>query len=392
MGLADSRFRWLLPLALFWTIGLLEIGQAYFGYQLAGQPALGYTLRGQQLTLGQIFVRLLPSWTVAGILGYGALFLAVRFPVLSKNWQRMLGVHVFGAVVFSVATLAAASFIRHRFFVGPETGVVYSTVVARALTTYFSVFFVYYWVVVGVYSTLLHHGEMRDREVAEERLRRSLSEANLEALKRQLQPHFLYNTLNTVGGLAVRGNTTGVLNILDLLGELLSALLKPGRQTVSLDEELALLDRYARIQKIRLGDKFDLRVDVPTELRRMEVPTFLLQPLIENSVIHGMRSSEAIGQVMLTVGESGSRLHLTVLDSGRDLSLDAAMLKQGVGLSTTRDRLRHLYGNDCKLELTVRPSGGIRVDIEWPRRVHSGNADASAGHGWERAKEGARMA
>jgi len=216
--------------------------------------------------------------------------------------------------------------------------------------------------------------ERLEREA--EQLRARLTSARLEALRMQLNPHFLFNTLHTISTMAGR-DPEGIQDATARLSDLLRyALSTADQQEVPLEEELDVLDSYLEIQKLRLGDRLSVSVDVDPAARRALVPTLLLQPLAENAVKHGFEGRDEAGHLSVTATREGDRLVLRVADDGcgvSDETLDALAAggapDEGLGLGTLAERLDGLYGDAAALAFEASDGGGLCVRIRLPFRV-----------------------
>lgn len=362
----------LVAFILFIAAGLLESFHGYIGYNLSGRPDFGYTLRGQPMSFSDIVARLLPSWMVLGLLAGLALRLAERRPLFASGWLRSVAFHLPAATVFSGCFLLTAATIRHFVFVGPETGIGFGVGLLRYYTIYFNTFFLFYWGIVGVYSGFLHFRDLRERDLQAEKLQRQLAEARLQVLQQQLEPHFLYNTLNAVSGLALEGNVDGTVRTLALLGDLLRTSLRRTEQVVTIAQELETLDLYLAIQRVRLEDRLEVRMRVARDVLDAEIPTFLLQPVVENAVRHGIANRVTGGVLEIRIRRRGQRVHATVADTGAGVG--PGPVTPGVGLSNTVARLQQLYGNEYAFRLADRPDGGAVATLEWPFRRLSSTA------------------
>ncbi len=211
---------------------------------------------------------------------------------------------------------------------------------------------------------------LRERELKASVLEGRLAEARLQALKMQLDPHFLFNALNGVAA-QLRSDPRAAENTLLKLSEFLRATLREAaRQEVPLEEELRLLAAYVEVERARFGDRLKVSLAIAPEALSIQVPSLLLQPLVENAVRHGMKARGL--EVRVAGMVDGDRLLLTVEDDGRGLPSDAAesreARREGVGLANTRARLRELYGERARLDLAARPEGGAVARVELPRR------------------------
>jgi signal transduction histidine kinase len=224
---------------------------------------------------------------------------------------------------------------------------------------------------VVVYAVLVmgaHAGRaarlLKEGEAAAAQLEARLAEARLEALKMQLDPHFLFNALNGVAA-QMRAEPRAAEKTLIRLSEFLRVTLRDAaRQEVPLLDELKFLDAYVAVERARFGDALSVVVDVPDEAKAVRVPSLLLQPLVENAVRHGMRSQGLAVRVSARL--HGDRLELSVTDDGRGLS-PGGVAGEGVGLRNSRARLRELYGERAALRIDSRPEGGVEVHVVVPR-------------------------
>jgi two-component system, LytTR family, sensor kinase len=226
-----------------------------------------------------------------------------------------------------------------------------------------------YWAMVTAAIALDYQEDLAERKVRGAELERLLSEARLSALRAQLDPHLLFNALNTTSALVER-DPRAARQMLEHLGDLLRLSLENADvQEVSLDRELVILDRYVQLQLARFGDRIDIHIDVPSELRSAIVPVLVLQPLVENAIRHGVSKRPGPGRVEVKAIRAGDRLHLSVQDDGPGLPTEWHQAQRaGIGLSNTRERLRWLYGDgDHAFTVGTGPLGGamVEVDIRW---------------------------
>jgi sensor histidine kinase YesM len=209
----------------------------------------------------------------------------------------------------------------------------------------------------------------RDRELAASRLAASLAEARLQALQMQLQPHFLFNTLNTLAGLARDGRQAEVVALIAELGDLLRySLANNDRQEVSLEEELEFVERYLAIEGVRFGDRLTVAFEIEPEALGAAVPTLLLQPIVENAIRHGIAASPLPGRIDIRAHAADGRLRIEVRDNGIGLDLNGSAPRQGIGLENTRARLFQLHGNRSALRMQAAEGGGMRLVLELPLR------------------------
>ena len=233
-----------------------------------------------------------------------------------------------------------------------------------------------FWGLVGVSYALWFYERGKARQVREAELESRLAEARLQALRMQLNPHFLFNTLNSVASL-VHEKPQVAEDMIAALSELLRSTLEaPNQQEVTLKEELRFLDRYLQIEQIRFGDRLRMEKQIDSGALDAMVPILILQPLVENAVEHGMETRIAPSVVRIAVQRLGDKLRLEVEDNGRGITKATnGNVREGVGLSNTRSRLNELYGQKAELNLRSAQDGGFSAEIRipWRTELDAGN-------------------
>ena len=226
----------------------------------------------------------------------------------------------------------------------------------------------FYGATLSVAIAMDNQRRLRERDVLASRMRAQLVEARLGALRMQLQPHFLFNALNTVAMLVRQGESQNAVRMLARLSDLLRTLLDDsGGQEVPLEEELTLLAKYMEIEQVRFADRLTFRTHVPADVLAALVPAFLLQPLAENAVRHGVARSAAAGAIVLEAARSGAALTLRLRNDGPALPADWSMAGSArIGLRNTAARLRHLYGGAGTVHVANADEGGVEVRIAIP--------------------------
>jgi signal transduction histidine kinase len=224
-----------------------------------------------------------------------------------------------------------------------------------------------YWVVVSIAHAARYLRRSQERERAALELEARLADARLQALRMQLHPHFLFNTLHAISTL-VHKDPKAADEMIGNLSELLRVTLDTSeRQEVPLRQELDFLDRYLEIQQVRFGDRLRIEKQIDAAALDAQVPTLILQPLVENSIRHGLEPHPAPGVVAIQATRRDDTVCLVVQDNGVG-ARKAADNHEGIGLANTRARLQELYGQRARLTLSSASSGGFRVDIELPYR------------------------
>jgi len=231
---------------------------------------------------------------------------------------------------------------------------------------------------VGIATLVELHQRLRQRESHALQLQARLAEARLQALSLQLHPHFLFNTLTAISVLVHR-DPAGADTMLTRLADLLRATLRrPARNEIPLRDEMALLGRYIDIMRVRFGDRLTIEERVPAELGGYLVPSFVLQPLVENALEHGIARRAGPGVVGVSAARADGRLILTVTDDGPGVDGAEAGPDDGIGLSNTRLRLEQLYGAGRWLTLEAGVRGGTCAKVEVPLREGAAGTAVSA--------------
>jgi len=237
-----------------------------------------------------------------------------------------------------------------------------------------------YWAIIGWYVASDYQDQIRDRKVRTAELERLLAQSRLETLRTQLHPHFLFNALNAISANVESAPRTARW-MLEQLGDLLRlALDHSDDQVIPLQRELAFVDRYMKLQKVRYEDRLDVILDVDPLALQALVPTFILQPLLENAIRHGIATRSTPGQIEIQAWCEEEVLHLAVRDDGPGLAANWDLEKgAGVGLSNTRERLRRLYGDAQSFRIQSPVGAGVQVDLRFPlRRAEPATRPAAA--------------
>jgi signal transduction histidine kinase len=294
---------------------------------------------------------------------------AMRHPLARKNWQVRVLLYVAGAIAFT-ATHAAI-----RMLVYP----VIDPMSKQAYPLGFALFgrlFLYnlpddcfsiYLPVVIIAHMICYYRESRNRELRASQLETRLVQAQLRALKNQLQPHFLFNTLHSISTLMLT-NVTVADTMLARLSDLLRMSLDSNSvQETSLNREMQFVEGYLEIEKMRFGDRLQVRYDVHPDTLDARVPHLLLQPLVENAIRHGISRRATDGIVWITAECRNDELFIEVGDNGPGFSANTEWrAKHGLGLNATRERLRVFYGDKQHLDIQSVPGKGTTVRVRLP--------------------------
>jgi signal transduction histidine kinase len=224
-----------------------------------------------------------------------------------------------------------------------------------------------YWIILGAFYGIDYYKRYRERELHTCQLEAQLAKAHLQTLKIQVHPHFLFNTLHTISSLVYR-NPSAADRMISRLSELLRSTLEQAEsQETSLKDEMETLDQYVEIMKTRFGDRLKVEYDVQPEALGAFVPNFILQPLVENAIRHGINPRKEGGVVRIIACLEDARLLMRITDNGLGLKeKEDVLIKKGFGLKNTKERLQKLYGQDVLFELKNREGGGAELTLGVP--------------------------
>jgi signal transduction histidine kinase len=345
---------WLLLIGLGATIGLMDASQAY----------LLFGALGRRVPWRRILIVDVSYWMTFAALVPAVFFLANRFRLDGPFRLRRILVHTIAAFAFVLVHFGVAAFINVR----PEIGETLLTRFFNMLRNYSAGNFLLYWAIVVIFYAMHYYHEVRQRELQAAQLQTSLTEARLQALRSQLNPHFLFNTLNTISVLALKGDQHAVMETLSRLSDLLRATLDDQRpQEIPLSEELGFLDGYLAIQRLRFADRLSVHYDIAPETVDALVPCMILQPLLENAVRHGMSEQGGTANITIRSCRDGDSLRLQVCDKGPGFGYGARVANtRGIGLANTEARLKQLYGIKQEISYGTPDGAGGVVTISVP--------------------------
>lgn len=290
-----------------------------------------------------------------------------EFPLRRPQLVRNVLIHFAGSLSMCVAWAALGTLLRLLIFPpgakAAAGGLLLQFVSWISTTLPFGVGV--YFALVGIQHSFFYYAQVRERETQAARLAAQLSEARLSALRMQLNPHFLFNSLNALTVLVRDHNTADASRMSELLSDVLREVLcTDERHETALSREIELIRRYLAIEQIRFSDRLHPQIDIDPGLFRDSVPRFLLQPLVENAVRHGIARRGDAGLVQVTANREGEQLVISVRDDGA--GLPPTQNEGGVGLMNTRDRLTALYGANGTLEVKNAPGYGVVVTVRLP--------------------------
>ncbi len=348
------RIPWLIVFGVvcWWGLNALILTNHMLAFRASrGQPAILQEVLRLELVSAAIWVpcTLLLLWWTA------------RTPLERERWLMPLASLLLAVLV--VAVLRTGAVLALEPWIGlhsspPRTAALLLSGMLRNILPG--------CLIVGVGHALVYAQKSRVRERQAQKLQEQLTQARLDALSAQLNPHFLFNTLNSIAEM-VHHDTDAADRMLVQLGGLLRHSLESSRQQhTSLHDELGAIDCYIGIEHVRLGDRLQFHRDISPDVLYAQVPRLMLQPLVENAVAHSVAHRDTPSRVEVRALREGDRLILEVLDDGAGKPPKPGF---GVGLANTRSRLECLYGDNQALDIVLLPDGGTRVRVSLPLRL-----------------------
>ncbi|HWS54768.1 MAG TPA: histidine kinase [Pyrinomonadaceae bacterium] len=353
-------------------LGLLGL----FGFLYASQIYVGTRAEGMDHSFWRMLAWQWAGWGSWALLTPPILWLGGRVPFERASWWRALPVHLAACVALSALHLAFFTFITDQ--IRPYDVMT----VERAFTQSYvgrmrgqlHIDLLIYGIILGVGHAFGYYRRFRERAWRAAQLESQLAQAQLQALKMQLHPHFLFNTLNGVAALVRDNRNKEAVTMLAGLSDLLRHTLdSAGRQEVPLREELDFLELYLDIQQMRFPDRLRVELRVAPDTLDALVPNLILQPLVENAVRHGVAPRAAAGTVGVAAEREDGLLWVTVYDDGPGLKGGRpAPTEGGIGLPNTRARLEQLYGARHRFGVRNREGGGVEAVMAIPFRREEG--------------------
>jgi two-component system LytT family sensor kinase len=349
------------------------IGAIWFGLGLfeATQTVVGMRAEGMHHAWTELFFVVLLSWLPWALATPYILRLGMQYPLLQvrsfRTWMR----HAGAWATISIASGAWDGLLEEllspwtpEVAPGPLGALVLKKIYGQLLSS-----MILYGCVLLVGSMLESRGRLARQQMEAARLSEQLANAQLDALRHQIEPHFLFNTLNAIAGLVREQKNEDAVEMIARLSEFLRKVLRdPGRQEVPLGEEVELVEKYLEIQKVRFADRLQVKVEVGKELAGALVPGLILQPIVENAVKHGIARRMQGGTIEISAARVNGKLSLKVYNDGPGLPGDWEGKREAIGLTNVRERLQSLYGKESELRIGNEDGGGVRVSILVPYR------------------------
>jgi two-component system LytT family sensor kinase len=356
-----GRARWILILCAWTIVGLLFAVRRIVLVKLMGSPVSWVTLGALELVYWYVWAAYTPL----------VIALAKRFPLTGPRFVPHIAIHIIASLI--MAPLAAVteyvlSFgLLQSVFRIPDPGALH--LLSPFAVSVFSMSFtgmLTYWLVVGLYQSIHFYQAAMERQTIAAQLEMQLSHAELQNLKSQLHPHFLFNSLHTIG-ILMQEDVDAASHLLVCLGDLLRMALERRDNEITMQSELEFVGKYLEIEQTRFHDRLKVHMDVPPDLLAVYVPSLALQPLVENAIKHGFSVDSAAGRLEISAKLHDGKVCLCVRDDGPGPA-PGSRLRFGVGLTNIQSRLKQLYGDESSLEITGGNGRGCEAIITIPLR------------------------
>lgn len=366
MTRSTSHVKWLAIIAIWAVLGLIYAGPIYLEVRAEGMGHAAWRVFSWGILLWLAWAPLTPAM----------IWLARRYPLIDGPWKINLLVHLPAFLLLSVLHSVAATAITLAIdpfdSMGESPKTFWPRFLSRVQGSFGSDLLVYGGVI-GICYALDYYRKYREREVQATRLEAQLAQAQLDSLRMQLHPHFLFNTLNSIVGLVRDSKNQAAVSMLVGFSDLLRHTLEhSSRQEIELREELNFIKLYLSIQEMRFSDRLQVELHIDPATAKAMVPNLILQPLTENALRHGLGRSAASGVVGISSAIENGHLRLTVFDNGAGLPDDWQLKgSTGIGLANTAARLQQLYDDNHQFDIRNRAGGGVEVVIVMPLRISS---------------------
>jgi signal transduction histidine kinase len=360
----SSARKWAAIVAVWAMLGVIYAGPVYFEVRAEGMGHAAW----------RIFSWGILTWLAWAPLTPAIVWLARRYSLVDETWRRNIFIHLPAFLVISALHSAAATVVTLSIKPFDNMGSSPFTFWPRFVSRFQGSLgpdLLVYGAVIGAFYAFDYYRKYREREFLASRLEAQLAQAQLDSLRMQLHPHFLFNTLNSIVGLVRDNKNSAAVSMLVGLSDLLRhALEHSARHEVELREELNFIKLYLKIQEMRFSDRLQVEFNIDPATTRALVPNLILQPLTENALRHGIGRSADSGLVGISSALTNGHLRLTVYDNGAGLPDDWQMKgSTGIGLANTVARLQQLYDDNHEFDIRNRDGGGVEVVIRIPMRT-----------------------
>lgn len=363
MTLSESQKRTALQVLLVFAVW------TFLAAFSVSQTVVYLTQQGQPIPWRDGLTGRFADWYTCALFTPLFFWMGRRYPIDRKSWRVTLPL--------TLAVTSVCVVLKYSLFVPilHALGLAMNSSISGELSRNFANESMAFWAVIGVVHAFEFNRRYREREVAAADLRARLSEAQLEALRSQIHPHFLFNTLHGISTLMHR-DVDAADTMLTRLSDLLRLTMQHrGQNEIALREELALVGQYIEIMRVRFGDRLTVKHDIQPQALDALVPQFILQPLLENAFDHGIARTSGPGTIEIVARSLDGKLEISITDNGLNSNGSAApAVKQGLGLTNTRRRLEQLYGPAQSISLEKLPGRGTKVVVAIPLHTRPENS------------------
>lgn len=349
--------KWVWIVLIWLSIGMFDASDTVFSMRAEGHHHAWLSL----------FVTLVLSWLPWALASPFILELARRHPPNLKSVWVHVGACAATGIAYAAWTAGLEELLNPWLETGPPDSLLHQTLAKffnRAVS-----FVILYVSIAAIGYVLDSRKRLAQQETETARLNELLTRAQLDTLRRQIEPHFLFNTLNGIAALVrEERNAAAVKTIVELSDLLRRVVESSARHEIALGEEIDFLQKYLDIQKVRFAERLRLSLDVPEELLTARVPSLVLQPIVENSIKHGIAKRVQGGQIRIAALRSNGTLTLNVYNDGPKLTTENGTFPAGTGIFNIQTRLRSLYGSASSLTMRNEDPSGVEVSISLPFR------------------------
>jgi two-component sensor histidine kinase len=356
--MGTSRSQWIWIATIWFGLGCFNATQTVFSMYAEGMHHAWVKL----------FITLLFAWVPMIPLTSVVLHLTRRYPPIRLRTPLTWAVHL--GAYFLIGLISNAWLATFEHFLNPWAdpsgpGPFWHRVLLLFASSLVG-FFVAYVAIVGISYALDSKERLAQEQMRTAHLNEALSKTQLGALRRQIEPHFLFNSLNAIAGLVREDKSDAAVSMIAGLSDFLRHLVdNSNRQEVPLAEEIEYLAKYLDIQKIRFADRLAVQLQIPDDVLKSQVPSLILQPMVENAIKHGIAKRAQGGEIRVSAFRTNGTLTLRVYNDGPSLDPNGNA-RSGIGISNVRTRLQHLYGNEFELRLRNSGAHGVEASLSLP--------------------------
>ena len=356
---SNTRFSWLWIASIWFALGLFD----------SLQSVVTMRAQGMHHAWVKLFFTLFLGWMPLVVVTPWVVRLGQQYPLLSGRRISHWAIHLSACAVVCIVSAGFVAALEAWWnpWANPSGPEPFFALWLRRSVNSIVAYIIFYASILAISYMLASKQRLAAQQTETARLNEQLSRAHLAALRRQIEPHFLFNALNAIAGLVRENRNDDAVGMIAGLSDFLRHVIQDSdRHEVPLSEEMQFLEKYLQIQKIRFADRLEIRLDIPDELHCAQVPSLLLQPVVENAIKHGVARRAHGGAIRIAASRTNGTLQLTVYNDGPSLEPNWQQTQMGVGITNLQTRLRGLYGDRFELELHNHGAGGVETSISLP--------------------------